>query len=60
MTTHKLARKLLLKDDRHILVSVDISTGQDDMFKRIYADIEGVQYGGPEAMIICIKSGEGK
>ena len=60
MTTHELSRQLLLKPDTDIFVSVDISTGEDDMFKRILADIECVQYGSVDAVLICIKSGDGE
>ncbi len=60
MNTHELSRQLLLKDDRQVFISVDVSTCEDDMFKRIYAEIEAVQYDGPEAMIICVKNGEGE
>ena len=52
MTTHELAQKLLSHKDCEVGISVDISTGQEDIHDRVYAVINHVQWDGLEAMII--------
>lgn len=52
MTTHELAKKLLSRKDCDVGISVDISTGQEDIHDRVFAVINHVQWDGLEAIII--------
>jgi len=52
MRTHELARQLMLRDDRDVEISVDISNDEKDMDDRVFATPLHVQFDAVSAMII--------
>ena len=43
MNSHKLAKLLLNEDDVPVMVSVDISTGEEDAFARTFGEVVELQ-----------------
>jgi len=61
MTASELITTLsLFKQDTEVVISVDVSTGEHDATRRIYADVIGVQNNGEgcDVTILSEKSGE--
>lgn len=48
-----LAEFIASNGDTDVTVSVDVSTGEDDAFKRVFGEIAGIQQGNSEITILA-------
>lgn len=52
MLSHELAKELMKHQNMEIIISIDVSTGEEDFGKRVFADIVGVQADNNEVVIL--------
>ena len=53
MNTHELAKRLLEQPDQPLIISIDISTGEDDAENRAFGDPIELQNNGADTSILC-------
>jgi hypothetical protein len=59
MNSHELARKLLSLPDREIIASLDLSTCEDDAFKRAHSsDLIDIQVNGLHTITLIFEAAE--